>query len=202
MNGGLTCAQVRDRDVIPAYVAGKLPGEVAEAFEQHYFGCNACAQDVVLAGSIRATATADSAADAAPPGPRATRSRRWVPYVAGLAAMLVLAVVGWRVVGEPRERETVRSTSAHPLAVSGVVSGGTIELRWTVSPAAVRYQVDISDEDGTPLVEQDTDEPSLTISRVRLPRRSAQVTITVSAIDALGASIAVSSPLVLALDRP
>ena len=45
--GGATvdCQRVEQEEVIERYLAGKLPEGEAEAFEQHYVGCESCFEE-------------------------------------------------------------------------------------------------------------------------------------------------------------
>ena len=53
--GELDCVFVEENDFVSRYVAEKLSPEEAEAFEQHYFGCERCWGEVRQATEVRAT---------------------------------------------------------------------------------------------------------------------------------------------------
>lgn len=194
----LTCAQVRERDIIPAYVSGDLADDVAEAFERHYFECHECSDELMLASSVR---------DATNPrvertANRSALPRRTVARFAAVAAALVLTVVVWRVVDERDRIGTVRSGPSNPIAVSSEVTDTAIQLRWPAVPAAARYEVRVNAEDGTPLFAQQSDEPSSTIDRADLSGRPSRIVVAVDALDALGTSVGASRSLTIQLNRP
>jgi CHAT domain-containing protein/tetratricopeptide (TPR) repeat protein len=90
------CAAVEDQDLVSRYLARKLSPEEAEAFEEHYFGCDRCWAEVQRATELRA-ALEEKGAFAEMPGV-AARSHRvirgpwriWVPLAA--AAGIAVAV--------------------------------------------------------------------------------------------------------------
>jgi tetratricopeptide (TPR) repeat protein len=88
VTGGLTCADVAERNLIERYVAGSaMPVEV-EAFEAHYLTCPVCQANLRLAAAVRATLP-DLPTDA---GARRWTNIGWVA-VAAIAAVLAIAVL-------------------------------------------------------------------------------------------------------------
>ncbi len=71
----MTCEQARQRGLAGDYVSGLLEADEMDAFEQHYFGCDACFADV---GALR-----DAQKVLAKPRP--SYARRW-GYLAAMAA--------------------------------------------------------------------------------------------------------------------
>jgi CHAT domain-containing protein len=86
----LDCTRVEENDVVSRYVTRKLAPEEAEAFEEHYFGCDRCWSEVQRATELRA-ALGKSGAGVGETG-RLVRGpwRTWAPLAA--AAGIALAV--------------------------------------------------------------------------------------------------------------
>jgi len=122
----LDCAHVDEEDYEVRYVQGALSAEEAEAFEEHYFGCDRCwsaleraldlhaaREEHAASASVSATPTGASASPpltVAPPGVggtgptlrlssrSGTRPRPWASHwwQAAAAAALILMVGTWR----------------------------------------------------------------------------------------------------------
>ncbi len=80
----MNCQSIADEEVIERYVAGRLPAEVAEAFEAHYLTCEKCQAAIKLAAGIRAA------------GSRAAKPPRrlgiWIAAALAAAAGIALIV--------------------------------------------------------------------------------------------------------------
>ena len=90
----MDCDRVAREDVLESYLGDRLSPEDRETFEQHYFECERCFDDLRLLESIR-TELGPAAAGSKP----STRTgSNWLAPAAGLAAVIVLAsaVVLWR----------------------------------------------------------------------------------------------------------
>ena len=90
----MDCDRVAREDILENYLGDRLSPDDREAFEQHYFECARCFDDLRLLESIR-TALRPAARSSALP----TRQRlTWLAPAAGLAAAIVLAsaVALWR----------------------------------------------------------------------------------------------------------
>ena len=89
------CTAVEDQDLVSRYLARKLSPEEAEAFEEHYFGCDRCWAEVQRATELRAAlesgAGLGAKQEAAVPS-RVIRGpwRTWAPLAA--AAGIAIAV--------------------------------------------------------------------------------------------------------------
>jgi hypothetical protein len=100
----MNCEEVEQQDIVGAYVAGKLPDETRDLFEEHYFGCDHCLQQVECARIAR-----DVLATRRP-----AESRNWLPWLA-IAAALFAAIAVWRVVAPKPETAVVTPPAAsHP----------------------------------------------------------------------------------------
>lgn len=87
----MDCREVADNDVAEAYVAGRLDEAQTEAFEAHYFECDACLERIEACRVLR------RALSERPAGRRASppRTRAWVWSGALAAAAAIVAAVVW-----------------------------------------------------------------------------------------------------------
>ena len=111
----MDCDRVAREDVLESYLGDRLSPEDREAFEQHYFECGRCFDDLRLLESIRAEL--QPAAAASEPSTRTRLS--WLAPAVAVAAVVVLAsaVVLWRgrdVSVAPPDAGTNRSVSEIP----------------------------------------------------------------------------------------
>ena len=84
----MDCGRVAADEILEKYLAGTLTDEDREAFEEHYFGCARCFDDLQILQSIRAELLASPTA-----GTVARPARRWTWAASlALAAVAVLAV--------------------------------------------------------------------------------------------------------------
>src|SRR5438105_3192419 len=82
----MTCDHVNVGDLAEQYVAGRLPASEAGEFEDHFFDCDACTQEVLLLQAAKADLAVRALL------PRADRHRhRWLRVFA-LGALAVIAV--------------------------------------------------------------------------------------------------------------
>src|SRR5262245_22237644 len=97
----MDCAGVAREEILEGYLLGSLNAEDREAFEEHYFCCARCFDELQTLRDVRDEL---QLMRAEPPAPATHALRRWWPFVA-LAATVVLAVgvTVW-----------VRSTSMRP----------------------------------------------------------------------------------------
>lgn len=100
----IRCHQVVDEGLAEQYVAGRLTGEVREAFEQHYMECASCFDRLTRLHAVRAHLETHSKA----PGRTAIAStwpRRW-RLAAAASVVAGLSLAGWMLLrsavsGEP-----------------------------------------------------------------------------------------------------
>jgi hypothetical protein len=90
----MDCDRVAREDLLENYLGDRLSPDDREAFEQHYFACARCFDDLRLLESIHTALRPAAQASALPTRQRLT----WLATAAGLAAVIVLAsvVVLWR----------------------------------------------------------------------------------------------------------
>ncbi len=112
----MDCGRVSREEILEGYLAGRLTEEDREAFEEHYFECAHCFDELRMLQAIR-----DVLPEVTPESePRRThRATRWAP-AAGLAAAAVLTV-GTLLLMRPSSPsnppESTKSTSPSPSAV-------------------------------------------------------------------------------------
>ena len=202
----VTCTRVEAEDLDARYLAGTLSEEEAEAFEEHYFGCDRCWAAVQLGLDVRAaTAAADSESPGGAPaltigrgrparlqGTPPSRRRWWPIAVAASVAVLTVAVWQWddasRIV--PID-DAVRgpSDSIHVVAST---RGRMMTVSWPPKPSADRYGVRLQKSDATVIVERIISDTSLAVPRDSLVGVTAgeRVYWEVRALDALRRTIA------------
>lgn len=90
----MDCSTVARDEILEGYLLGRLNEEDREAFEEHYFECARCFDDLRSLEAIRA----ELRLTAVEPEPETPRRMTWLAPAAGLAAVIVLAsaVVLWR----------------------------------------------------------------------------------------------------------
>jgi hypothetical protein len=81
----MNCQEVEQRDILGAYIAGKLPEAERDSFEEHFFGCDACLRDVEAARIAREVLLKQPSA----------RLGTWWIGLAAAAAVIVGAIVFW-----------------------------------------------------------------------------------------------------------
>ena len=87
--GKMDCARVAREEILESYLAGRLADEDRNAFEEHYFECTRCFDDL---WSLRAIEEELRAEGAEVRAPQRRPSFRWA-WAAGLAAAGVLAAL-------------------------------------------------------------------------------------------------------------
>lgn len=176
----ITCTRVEQEDLDARYLAGALSDEEAEAFEEHYFGCDRCWSTVRRGLEVRA------ATDAPTPAPRthargstvgrgtASRTpvlahRRWRP-VAIAAALALLAIGVWQRTERPEfpASDGVRGPIDSLRAIA-FTRGRTLLVSWPPKRNADAYGVRLQKSDGTIVIDRATSDTVLAVSRDSLP---------------------------------
>jgi hypothetical protein len=172
----ITCTRVEEEDLDARYLAGTLSEEEAEAFEEHYFGCDRCWSAVQLGLDARAanalgterTAEKPAAVVARGSGDRASRMvrRSWWP-LALAASVAVIAVGVW----QWSDRSTVVPVGdvlrgpADTLHAVASVRERRLVISWQRAASADRYAVRLQRSDAAVVVERVTSDTSFAISR-------------------------------------
>ena len=201
-----TCELVDRDDIDQRYLAGTLPPDAAEAFEEHYFGCERCWALVERGLAIRAASPVQpaSAAPAGPPklGTAAPHRGGWWMGLAA-AAVLLLSTALWHpwTGGAPSATDAMRGADATFL-LSATVRGDSIVVLWPSVRAASDYRVRVSALNGTTLLEREVPTPAVTFARGALSDTTVDTLyVSILARDALRRSLARSALTPLALVR-
>ncbi len=190
----IDCPKGTERDLASRYLAGKLGEEEAVAFEEHFFACASCREDVERGSELRVVLGKEPIVAAIRPA----RARlTWLP----LAAAAAIAFVGlgvWqmtrRSAGEPG-RSVMRSTLPEVLELKASAGpAGSIELTWSPHPDAASYSVHVLAADDSSVWKAKTTEPRLTIASGVLPAPDGvtPLSVEVEAFDSMGQAVAKS----------
>lgn len=200
----VTCTRVEEEDLDARYLAGTLSEEEAEAFEEHYFGCDRCWTAVQTGLDVRAASTAtavDPRVQTPPltverggPAQRAPLTRRqWFP-LAIAASIAVIAVAVW----QAGNRSSITPSGdglrgpADTIHVVASTRGQTLVVSWTPQANADLYGVRLQKGDATVVLERMVNDTSLAVPRDSLPgvANGERVYWEVRALDALRRTIA------------
>ena len=201
----LTCTRIEEEDLDARYLAGTLSEEEAEAFEEHYFGCDRCWAAVQLGLDVRAANAAGSESRGGPtaltidrgrparPQAAARARRRWWP-IAVAASVAVLAVAVWKWDAPSRivpADDAVRGPG-DSIRVVASTRGRMMVVSWPPKASADRYGVRLQKSDATVIIERIISDTSLAVPRDSLVGVTAgeRVYWEVRALDALRRTIA------------
>ncbi len=208
----LTCELVDRDDIDHRYLAGQLPPDEADSFEQHFFGCERCWMLVERGLALRATAAAEQRVPnvrSVAPGkqsPAVMHRERWWAGLAAASAVLISAAVWYsRSTVAPNGArdglDAVRGSDATVAALASV-RGDSIFARWHRVSTAADYRVRISAADGSALIEREVTDSAVTIPRSALRAATAgTLYLSVVARDALRRPVAQSALTPLVLER-
>lgn len=184
----IKCIYGDESFVVADYLAGRLSPAKVKAFEAHSFGCDRCFEELQRATGLRA----------ADPFLRGKASRQTFPTsrsrwpLGALAAAIVAAIGIWvaqplLISGSPSDpvyRDTGAGAPSLTLRIS--TDGDLVAIHWQPVQDADHYRVQIWNDAGDPVFQQDTDEASLTIPAARLPDVTVrQHYVRVVALDAM-----------------
>lgn len=190
----ITCAEVDERHLEAAYLAGRLSAEDAEAFEAHFFACDRCWALVQQAAEVRAALTERPRTGAVrTTGARRGRLRRLVPLLA--AAAVILAVELWLRPSASPPAAVYRGGDSSLRAVARVTTD-SLGVSWERRAGAGTYRVRLFGADGRLLAERESADTALAVSRRAIPS-GAHAYWEVDALDSLR-EIFARSPLILA----
>ena len=200
----VTCTRVEEEDLDARYLAGTLSEEEAEAFEEHYFGCDRCWTSVQTGLDVRA-ANAPTTDEPRVRTPALTiergsqtraaglARRPWLP-VAIAASVAIIAVGVWRSgridpVTPGGDGLRGATDSVHAVAFA---RGDTLFVGWTPTPSADLYGVRLQKSDATVILERMVTDTSLAVPRDSLSgvTNGERVYWEVRALDALRRTIA------------
>jgi hypothetical protein len=163
---------VDQEDLDTRYLAGQLSPEGAEAFEEHFFGCERC-WDLVQQGlALRSAFAPDAAAlqlRRAASVPRKTQGTWW-----SLAAAAALAAIGlgtwWtgQRSGAPQPEDVLRGGEA-PFEVKASGSDATLQAAWPRLPNVDLYRVRLYSANGTLAAQRELADTSIVLLRDSIP---------------------------------
>ena len=197
----ITCEIVDEGDLDTRYLAGRLSGDQAEAFEAHFFACEQCWGLVQQGLAVRSSyePAASPAGSAIRPHPR----RRW--WALAAAASIAVAVVGiWRLDDRGGQAaEDAYRGSADSFTVSAGAGPAELRAAWTRHSGADIYRVRLYHADGTLVLQRETTDTSVTIPMDSVAaRRGAQLFWQVQALDRLRSPVAASELTATLLPSP
>jgi hypothetical protein len=180
-----------ESDIPSRYVAGVVATSEAERFEEHYFSCDRCWNEVNAGNAARAVL--------APSGERigdriagAREEDQRSPWWMAAAAAAIIAVIGVATIRERSESsgpDVIRGASAPSIPLNVSREGAKLHARWRAVPAADRYRVEARDADGDLLEERSSAGTSAAFDGLS----DHDVFVRVTALDAQGEEIARSA---------
>ena len=195
LNVGTTmdCRYVEESDLATSYLAGRLSEAEAEAFEQHFLGCDRCGKDVQTLSELRAAL--GKPAVMAIKG-RSAPETKW-RIVAAAAVVALMAVGFWQLVHRPTATPNppvYRGSGETFVVRAESLPEGGIRLSWPSNPGADVYLVEILRSDGVSVWKREAAEPGVTLARAALPTLppGASIAARVTALDPMRRVISTS----------
>jgi len=160
---------IADSDTDVRYLTGQLSASEADAFEEHYFGCDVCWSAVQRGTEIRSAL--------AHPMPRTSRRlQAWWPLLAAAAALVIVAGL-WRVQRPVCEATLNANLHVEPKrgsitssAIAATVTDKALGASWSPAPDARTYRVRLLASDGQLLFEREISDTSIVIPTDSLTR--------------------------------
>lgn len=196
MNSDAQSCEYSGRDDMGTrYVAGRLSQQEAEAFEAHWFACDACWRRVQRALELKAAFAGDAGAQAPSAEVAAARSpdaRNWWPMAASVAAAALLLGT-WQMTSDNDVPNGVAMRGpGDSLQVSTRAESGKLAASWPPVPEADVYRVRVFSGNGTLLLERETRGNELEIRGASLAKLDPGQAVywSVDALDELRRSVA------------
>jgi hypothetical protein len=146
----IECRHEADDEVLRQYVSGQLSDAAAEAFEEHMFDCDRCADEVQRAIEIRA-------ALAGAPASAGHRLKPVLHIPLAVAAVAAAVAIGlWQFQSRQLSPPPLRSVSSREIAATGRVVGTIFNASWNVIPNARSYRVQVFNSLGEPVTWTET----------------------------------------------
>jgi anti-sigma factor RsiW len=111
----MACTWIERDEVFEGYVRGTLGPEERHAFEEHFFGCEACFDKVETYRALHAELRA-AAADVPVTLPVFSRTWRWVSIAAAAGLVAMVGLTMWLGKTEAPSPETTLTTAPGPQA--------------------------------------------------------------------------------------
>lgn len=184
-----SCPHGGESFIVADYLAGRLSGAEASAFEEHSFNCDRCFEELQRAAEVRAADTGEPAAAAVHPRPGTTT---WLPLA--LAATVLLAAGLWLAqplfeTPDPVYRDAGDGTGT--LTVDVLHDDDRVILNWAPVGGVDRYEIRVFSDAGDPVFEQQSRETSidLPVTSWQASSRAGQFYVQVIALDELQQTI-------------
>jgi hypothetical protein len=160
----ITCELVDQAEMDRRYVEGRLSDAEADAFEEHFFGCDRCWQLVKGGAGVRAALRPGRLAAPAVPS-----RAGWKP-LAIAAGIGIVALGTWGVIAsrDAVQPDEIRGAGDSLIVRVGFSAGGW-HLAWPAVPEATSYRVRLSAPDGSLLFSREMSDTSLDIAADSLP---------------------------------
>lgn len=184
-----TLCDYANSDTPSRYVAEALPVAEAEIFEEHYFSCARCWQEVQTGTAAHALLTG------AQRQPNTPRPRWWIPLAAA-AFIGVIALVAIRDRAVRDVPDVLRGEAERTIAVMAEREAAQLRIRWRAVARASRYEVVVRSSEGEVLQQKSSAATTIVLDSVN----DRDVFLRVTAYDSQGEEIA-RSPLVRAPSR-
>ena len=190
-----------DSDTPSRYVAETLPVAEAEAFEEHYFSCTRCWQEVQAGSAARGLLLErrDRSVDPSLSPPTALAQdwgrKRWI----SLAAAAVIGVIALLAIRDRAVRDmpdVLRGDPERTIAVVAEREAAQLRIRWRAVARASRYEVAVRSAEGEVLQQKSSAATTIVLDGVS----DGEVFLRVTAYDSQGEEIA-RSPFVRAVSR-
>jgi hypothetical protein len=155
---------VDQEDLDTRYLAGQLSPEGAEAFEEHFFGCERCWGLVQQGLTVRSAFDADLPARLPAVRPKPQRATRpWWGLAAAAIAVVALGVWQLGFQREPSVSEDVFRGESAAFLVTASADSARLTAAWPRVPDADVYQVRLYRADGLMAVERETKDTSVSV---------------------------------------
>jgi CHAT domain-containing protein/tetratricopeptide (TPR) repeat protein len=120
----LDCNSVEEQDLVSQYVGQKLSPEEAEAFEEHYFGCDRCWAEVQAATEVRAALAPEVTAAKVTPFPASKTNWRLLAIAASVAIAVLAGLLVVRRGAGKTSVETVVAAAGSRRTTEARLTGG------------------------------------------------------------------------------
>lgn len=175
----MTCELVDQNELDRRYLEGRLTEAEANAFEEHYLGCDRCWELVRGGAGVRAALHGGGAT-------LASRPRGWWRPLAIAAGLGIVTFGAWQAVTsrDAAMPDAIRG-AGDSLAVQSGFAAGAWRTAWPANSAVARYRVRLFAADGRLLFTREVTDTSLDISVTSLSAtdRRAPVYLEVEGFD-------------------
>jgi CHAT domain-containing protein len=120
----LDCTSIEEQEIVSRYVGQKLSPEEAEAFEEHYFGCDRCWAEVQAATEVRAALSPEHAKEIVSSSPSSKTNWRLLAIAASVAIAVVAGLLVSRLGTGKTPVETVVAAAGSRRATEARLTGG------------------------------------------------------------------------------